>query len=708
MTFGVRPRHTAAVLSFALILSLLPQAGICFAAPAADYVPPVNGPIVRRFEKPLTPYGSGHRGLDFRVDAGTTVVASASGTVTFAGPVADDGLFVTIDHGVIRTSYSYLSRIDVEAGKKVVQGDAIGLSGDGHPGSEVPALHFGARIGSEYIDPEILLYGSLADLSNVIALAPLDPEIEDEAIPPSDRSSALKPIDPPAIAAAAVKPKSFFAKIGKGIDGFISSIVRGAKSAARSVGEVGSAGVSGAGSFFKGMGSTISSGWKSLTGWISDASGAVGRAAVAVRNGLSHAWKWGLDAVGKATTWLGKAVSKIGSALASAAKWISRGLKSAFSAIGRSFKALKRSGTRLFRSASKMGAKWNFIAKEAGGFVIGMGKGAFKEWQCSKAGGAKPPKIPATLAQGSAPPAPNDNIVIAVAGISSHTEGGVAASIYDMDLRTLGFSEDQIFNYSYRGIEEREGEGRWSLHSPYTAQDTFKSIEQSALLLRDQVDEIARRYPGKKVDLVAHSQGGLVAQYMLSKLYRPGVARYQIEHFVSIASPHHGTDPAQLHDRLAGNLQGQISLAELNWFAKRVGLPPPSSAAAREMAEDSDLIRELQSSSVPEQVRATTISATVDFVVPPQHTRLEGAIHYTADMPGMGTLLMDHGEVVNAESTKGILYNALADTPSRCTALRNAWADHGPGRAISAFEDSIAETIELGSIVSPFGFIDVE
>lgn len=713
MTFGVRPRHTAAVLSFALILGLLPQAGLCFAAPAADFVPPVNGPIVRRFVQPLGPYASGHRGIDFGVGPGTTVVASASGTVTFAGPVADDGLFVTVDHGVIRTSYSYLSRIDVEVGKKVDQGQVVGLSGEGHPGSGVSALHFGARVGSEYIDPEILLFGDLDDLSNVIALAPLDSEIEEGEIEPSTSSSALNPIEPPKLSLPAAKPKTLVAKIGRGVDGVVRGIGRGVKSGARGVGdrlrrvgEVASAGISGASSLISGIGSGISTGWKSLSRWISRVGEGVGKAAVAIGNGFSHAGKWVIDAAGKATTWLGTIVGKVGSGLLSAIKWVGRTFKSAVSSVGRALKAVKRSGKRLGANLTKFGAKSIFIVKEGGALLIGMSKGAFKEWQCAKAGGATPPKIPATLEQGQAPPPPNDNIVVAVAGIASHTKGGVAASIYEMDLRTLGYSEEQLFNYSYSGIEERKGEGRWSLHRPYEAKDTYKSILDSAKLLKEQINEIGRRHPGRKIDLVAHSQGGLVAQAYITTFYDPNKSDVTVDHLVTISSPHHGTDGAQLHARLDGSFQGQISLAQLNWIASKVGLPPPSSAAAREMAEDSDFITELKARWDPERVKATTIAATFDYVVPAQHTRLSGARHFTSDMRGFGTVAADHGEVVDANSTKEILYNALADTPSRCTALRDAWADNGPGRVLSGLEDSLFEAMELGSIVGPLGFVE--
>lgn len=95
--------------------------------------------------------------------------ASGAGTVTFAGRVANDGLFVTIEHqGGISTTYSYLSEIDVSKGDRVSQGQAIALSGEGHSGGR-PGLHFGAKKNGDYIDPEVLL-SELDDISDLLSL----------------------------------------------------------------------------------------------------------------------------------------------------------------------------------------------------------------------------------------------------------------------------------------------------------------------------------------------------------------------------------------------------------------------------------------------------------------------------------------------------------------------------------------------------------
>lgn len=143
------------------------------AAPAyGTYMWPVRGPVIRAFEEPSGPYGPGHRGIDIAVPFGTPVRASGAGIVAFAGSVAGS-LFVSIDHpDGIRTTYSWLSSISVGRGDVVARGDVIGATGGGHPGSAQPHLHFGARVGTTYIDPMLLLgRGSLVGL---VHLAPLE------------------------------------------------------------------------------------------------------------------------------------------------------------------------------------------------------------------------------------------------------------------------------------------------------------------------------------------------------------------------------------------------------------------------------------------------------------------------------------------------------------------------------------------------------
>jgi murein DD-endopeptidase MepM/ murein hydrolase activator NlpD len=118
------------------------------AAQAPRFVPPVDAPVSDPYRPPTTPYGPGNRGIEYATAFGTEVRASGTGVVAFAGVIAHE-LYVSIDHeGGIRTTYSYLTTIEVVAGQTVGQGEIVGISG--------ARLHFGARRFGAYIDPASL------------------------------------------------------------------------------------------------------------------------------------------------------------------------------------------------------------------------------------------------------------------------------------------------------------------------------------------------------------------------------------------------------------------------------------------------------------------------------------------------------------------------------------------------------------------------
>ncbi len=132
---------------------------------------PIVGPVIRGFEQPSDPYSAGHRGIDIGAAFGAPVAAPAGGVVTFAGKVGGE-LFVTIDHGGgVTSTDSWVSSALVRKGDVVAEGDVVALSGNGHPGSNTPHLHFGVKVDGVYVDPmSFLRPASVVDL---IHLAPL-------------------------------------------------------------------------------------------------------------------------------------------------------------------------------------------------------------------------------------------------------------------------------------------------------------------------------------------------------------------------------------------------------------------------------------------------------------------------------------------------------------------------------------------------------
>lgn len=139
------------IVLFALVLAVS-QCAVPARA-GTPWLPPVDGPVVRRFLPPAHPGAAGHRGVDFAAPPGTPVRAAAGGSVTFAGMVAG-GRHVVVGHaGGVRTSYSFLASAAVRTGDRVAAGAVLGHSGRTGPGHRPGVVHFGVRKGGVYVDP---------------------------------------------------------------------------------------------------------------------------------------------------------------------------------------------------------------------------------------------------------------------------------------------------------------------------------------------------------------------------------------------------------------------------------------------------------------------------------------------------------------------------------------------------------------------------
>lgn len=120
------------------------------------FVRPAEGPITDVFGSRRSfnggPATGSHSGVDFGAEAGTPVVAAASGRVVFAGPLPVRGNVVYIDHGLgVFTGYDHLSRITVQPGQEVRAGDPIGAVGATGLVTG-PHLHWEVAVGGYFVN----------------------------------------------------------------------------------------------------------------------------------------------------------------------------------------------------------------------------------------------------------------------------------------------------------------------------------------------------------------------------------------------------------------------------------------------------------------------------------------------------------------------------------------------------------------------------
>lgn len=113
---------------------------------------PVEGTITQRFSQD-------HQGLDIGANEGALIRAARQGKVIQAGEATNNGygMMVLIEHSEgWQTLYAHCSKIEVEVGQNVFDGDVIALIGN-TGNSTGPHLHFEIRRNGKANDPQSLL-----------------------------------------------------------------------------------------------------------------------------------------------------------------------------------------------------------------------------------------------------------------------------------------------------------------------------------------------------------------------------------------------------------------------------------------------------------------------------------------------------------------------------------------------------------------------
>ena len=271
------------------------------------------------------------------------------------------------------------------------------------------------------------------------------------------------------------------------------------------------------------------------------------------------------------------------------------------------------------------------------------------------------------------PPPPNDNVVVMVAGIASATTDGHLPEIYGSYARNaFGYPSRRIYDFSYRGASGR------LLHRPYETRDTFGDINAAAERLRELLERIGRRNPRRDVDIVAHSQGGVLARALLTRVARAsdsGLPR--VEHLVTLASPHRGTPVADLAGAPAS---GVAALVRAGWWglSHLLPIPPPGSKAIEELSTRSDLTAALEKEDVAFGTRVLSLAMPHDLVVPVDRA----ALAYESNSVVAPEGLWGHSSILRSERARAMAYEFLRDGPGAC---RGPWDRVGPwiGRAVS-------------------------
>ena len=120
-------------------------------------------------DRSFTGQQSIHEGIDFPAEAGTPIVAAASGKVIFADWHPAYGKMLEIDHGNgLVSRYAHTSSVMVKEGDLVVRGQRVATVGL-HRASTGPHLHFEVRLNGVPQNPARFLQASSFNLSAIEA-----------------------------------------------------------------------------------------------------------------------------------------------------------------------------------------------------------------------------------------------------------------------------------------------------------------------------------------------------------------------------------------------------------------------------------------------------------------------------------------------------------------------------------------------------------
>ncbi len=282
-------------------------------------------------------------------------------------------------------------------------------------------------------------------------------------------------------------------------------------------------------------------------------------------------------------------------------------------------------------------------------------------------------------------------IAVLVGGLGSSSEH---AAVDGVDAAALGYAPTDVVRFSYRGGVVPGGGSSVALaglpRSTYGPADTEADLHESADRFGSLLDEVSAAAPGVPIDVIAHSQGGLVVRLALAREDRhPALGTV-----VTLGTPHQGADLATAVAAVdPRSAPGQA----LGSAGRAVGLDLDlTRPSIEQLGETSSVIAEM-ARPLPPGVHLLSIGASGDLTVPDVHTVVDGADHTTVHLTGPHA----HDRLPSDAATTREIALALAGAPPTCADLAQGLADVVVSHVIAESEDALGLTLAAGSRVGP-------
>ena len=245
------------------------------------------------------------------------------------------------------------------------------------------------------------------------------------------------------------------------------------------------------------------------------------------------------------------------------------------------------------------------------------------------------------------------HLLMAVGGID--TAGAPDEPTFGLDTHALGYRDDEVRYFSYAP----DG-------GAYRARQTHGDLQRAGRRLAEQLKQAQRENPGREVDLIAHSQGGVVVDVFLQDYYDAADPAYPpIGTVVTLSSPHEG---APLATAAADWRASPVGRALIDAAEERVAVAPSSAApSVRQLDEHSRFLRDLWDDRLPEHVDFTTIGASDDVLVPATQVDVPDATKVVVDVGGGP--LNDHTNIPRDPGALRVVRAALEGRAPPCVGV---------------------------------------
>lgn len=291
-------------------------------------------------------------------------------------------------------------------------------------------------------------------------------------------------------------------------------------------------------------------------------------------------------------------------------------------------------------------------------------------------------------------PAPSQRrVAVLVAGLGSHSG---PSAIDQVRTAELGYDPTDVLRFSYAGGRVPDPTDGFSAvsASSYRASDTQRDLRRTAVRLADLVEAVAAHARGAPLDLLAHSQGGVVVRLALIELERRHGTAWlsRLGVVATLGSPHGGADLATAIHALSSTATGSAALAGLPAVTQQE--LDPHGVSLAQLSETSDVVAELAAHPVPDVVDAVSVAARGDVIVPVPRTEAPGMDMVVVPLLGRSA----HRDLPASQGATRALGLALAGLPPGCQALPDALTDHATGEAISLIEDLAGAAALVGVV----------